>query len=329
MLVTGATGFLGGAVARRLLQEGRAVRATGRNARRGAALTRLGAAFYQADLARDTDTLAVAIRGCDAVVHCAALSSAWGPRHAFVASNVTATAHVVEACRAADVRRLVHISTPSVSVSFEDCEGVDEAAPWPEPPATPYVGTKRIAEQLVSTAAQEGLEVVVLRPRALFGPGDTTLIPRLLRVTRSGSFPLPDGRDPLLDMTWIGDGVDAVCRAMDAPTRRPGGVYNISSGDPQRLSRVVSAFLAGFGRPVRFRTVPLARALRLAGSLEWISRRLLGGRWEPPLTRFGVAQLTYSLTLDLRAAGQHLGYRPTTDVLARLEETGRMWADAP
>lgn len=329
VLITGATGFLGGAVARELHRRGVQVLATGRNRAASEALRREGLEFQPCDLASDAAGLRRLLEPCAAVVHCAALSAPWGKRGAFVAANLLATQNVLAACaQARTVGRIIHISSPSVAFEFKAQRALTESAPWIAPPANHYIATKRLAEKCALDAAGRGQDVIVLRPKALFGPGDTALLPRVVRVAQRGRFPLFGEGDPLMDLTWIGDAVTAVRLALDAPPELRGRIFNITSGAPQPRSRVLGTLLEACGLPVRFRRVPIARALRIAAALEWVSRTLTGGRWEPPLTCYSAGALGFEQTLDIAAARTALGYQPATDVLARLRETGDLWRRA-
>lgn len=314
VLVTGATGFLGGAVARSLHAAGWTVHATGRNPQLGADLQRLGIKFTTCDLALATIPLA----DCTHVVHCAALSAPWGRKQDFQAANVVATSRLLAACLAANIQRFIHISTPSVSFAFAPQRDLPEDAPWPQPAANHYIATKRLAEHVVLAS---GLPSVVLRPKALFGPGDTTLIPRVLRVAARGSFPL-FGADCLLDLTYIQDAVAAILLALTGGAQALGNVYHITSGQPLSRRLIFETLFAACERRVALRPVPLRWALALGSALETISKVATLGKWEPPLTRYSVGALGYGQTLDISAARQDLDYVPNTNVLARLRECG-------
>ena len=123
-LVTGATGFVGGHLVRALLAEGRYVRATGRNLEAGLALSALGAEFRPVDLTDRPGMLEVC-RGADTVVHSGALSSAWGRYREFYTTNVSGTRNVVDGCLLHGIKRLVHISSPSVLSRHEPQLGAD------------------------------------------------------------------------------------------------------------------------------------------------------------------------------------------------------------
>lgn len=325
VLVSGATGFLGGAVARDLRRRGLEVTGLGRNPAAGAELSRDGVEFVRHCLVSGPP-LDDLIARCDAVVHCAALSAPWGSREQFLQANHQATQRLLEACeRSQQPKRLIHISSPSVQFAFSDRPLAKEERAWVQPGANFYIETKRLAELAALDSARAGHEVIVLRPKALFGPGDTTLLPRVVRVARRGSFPLFGRGDPLLDLTFIEDAVNAVWLTLIAPKSHAGRVFNITSGDPQPRSLVLSTMLAACGLPVRFKRVPLGLAMGMAGVLEGASQLFTRGRWEPPVTRYSVGALAYEQTLDISAAKAALGYHPGGHVIERLRATGEQW----
>ncbi len=305
ILVTGATGFLGGAVARRLAADGRAVVGTGRDAEAGAALERDGVRFLLLDLA-DEAAVGEAVRGCEAVVHSAALAAPWGPAAGFWASNVVGTQHVVAACLGVGVRRLVHVSTPSVCFGAESRLDVSEADPLPALPLTAYAASKRIAEALVAAAVADGLDAVVVRPRAIYGPGDRVVLPRLVAALRAGRLPVIGNGHNVASVTYVGNAAAAVVACLDGPPRLAGRLYHVADDAPVAVWDMVARLAAALDLPAPTRRVPLRRALRLAAAMEWATRRF-GIRREPPLTRYGVSVLGHSQTLDTRAIRRDLG----------------------
>ena len=311
-----------------LHRRGLRVIATGRNLAAGEALKHQGIEFHACDIGLQPGLLDSLASQCSAVVHAAALSAPWGQPHEFKLVNQTGTHHVIEACKkAASVRRLIHISSPSVQFDFKDQPLAKECATWTSAPANDYIATKRRAEEAALGAARTGLEVIALRPKALFGPGDTTLLPRVVRVAGRGSFPLFGDADPLMDLTFIDDAVHSVWLALNADARHSGKAYHITSGDPQPRSRVLSTMLEACGLPACFKPISIPLALNIASTLEWTSRVFTERRWEPPLTRYSVGALAFEQTLDISAARSDLNFSPQTDVLARLRETGRLWRE--
>jgi len=248
--VTGATGFLGGALARQLLRAGQSVIASGRRIEALKPLEDLGAGLHIADLSQ---TAAPPDANCETFVHCAALSSPWGRREDFIAANIDGTRNAIALARALKARRFVHISTPSLYFRFADQEHMREDAALPKP-INAYAETKAEAEQIVLDASD--LDPIILRPRGLYGAGDTALLPRLLKAAAKRPLPLMRGGRAATDLTHIDDVVSAVCAAIDAPASVKHRVFNISGGVALPIQSVVNAASEKAGFTARWRTVP-------------------------------------------------------------------------
>ena len=320
ILVTGASGFIGSHVARALAADGHRVRATGRNR---AALATLAADIetVPADLAGDD--LQPLLAGVDAVVHAAARSSPWGRAGDFQRDNVLATERLLAASIQAGVGRLVHFSSPSIYFRFADQYRVGEAFQPPSRWITDYAHSKWEGECRVRAAAPR-LPSVVLRPRAVFGPGDTAIFPRLLAVAAGGRFPLVHGGRAVIDITHV-DNVVAATRAALAPTAPGDGrAYNISNGEPTAVAELLATTFALCGLDVRLRSVPRQLALAAAGLAETVAR-LRPGQPEPRLTRYGVGVIGWSQTLDISRARDQLGYAPVTSLADGLATFAAQW----
>lgn len=311
-LVTGATGFLGKALARRLLARGDEVTALGRNPVMLAALEREGMRPLRADLA-DADAVRAACQGQDVIFHSGALSSPWGPSQDFYRANLLGTQNVIAGCEAAGARRLVHVSTPSIYFRFGPRLNVREDASLPEQPANEYTRTKRLAEAEIDRAFARGLPVISIRPRALFGEGDNAILPRLIRRLRSRRLPVIGDGQNITDLTYIENAVDALLLCAEAPAELLGRKYNITNGEPLLLWGLVRKLCDALGYEFPRRQVPYALALGLAGVMEFTCR-LLPGQPEPLLTRYMVGLLAQSTTLDISAARRELGYQPRISV---------------
>lgn len=305
ILITGGTGFLGRRVAALAIARGHRVRLLGRDFGAVGDLLAAGAEGVRADL-RDPASVRRACAGADAVIHAGALSAPWGLRADFFATNVGGTAAVIAGCRAAGVTRLVYISSPSVTFAGRDVHHETEAAPYPRRFASVYSLTKKLGEDRVNAAAQGGLPATILRPKAIFGPGDNALLPRLLDAARRGRLiRIGDGRNRV-DLTYVDNVAHAALLALDAPAA-VGRTYTITNDAHPRLWTVIGAVLRGVGLPDAPRPVPLAAALAVAGLLE--ARARLTGR-EPLLTRYSAAILAREQTYDIAAVRRDLGYTP-------------------
>lgn len=317
VLVTGATGFLGGHVVRTLLKRGVACRALGRNTRAGLELMSLGADFRPVDLT-DKASMHTAFTSVTAVVHSAALSSAWGTYQEFYNANVVGTEHVLDACLANHVGRLVHISSPSVMSRHEVQLDLDESHPLPESFVSLYSQTKAMAEQRVRGAIARGLNAVILRPKAIYGEGDTALLPRLVRAIGTGRLPILGSGETLTNITHVSDVVDAVLRALERPEAL-GNTYVITGGPPVNLWDVVNMIADQLGVPRPSRRISVSRGMAIATVLEWLWK-LLPLKGEPPLTRYTVSVFSHSQTYNTRAAERDLGYEPRVPWQQGLQE---------
>jgi len=292
--VTGATGFVGGAVARALAAEHQVTR-FGR---------RPGAEHW--DITTGTHD-----GRFDAVVHSAALADDWAPIGEAMRANRVGTRNVVASFPGT---RIVHISTSSVYDAFTPSVHVTEDAA----PATRFLSSYS-ESKTAAEAELAGADAVILRPHAVYGPGDTTLLPRILAGIRGRTLTLPNGAAVSHTLTHIDNLVDAVRLALTGPA----GTYNIGDDSDVLLSAVLTEFLARRGRrDVAIRSIPYSTAFAAAAALERLSRvtRGSGKAPRPRITRYAVSQLGLERTLDLTAARERLGYEPRPTSLAGAEE---------
>lgn len=312
ILVTGGTGFVGRHIVWRLAELGHDIIFTGRNADAAQdviAHARAPVRWQQANHGNAEAMLINIGQGVDAIVHSAALSSPWGKYADFFSANVTSTREVLATCAANNIQRLVHISTPSLYFDFSDRLNINEQAPLPTP-VNDYAKTKALAEQLVLQSAVP--ERVILRPRAIFGPWDNTLMPRILRVMQAGAIPLMRGGKALLDITYVENLVDAIELSLTQPLPASVQTYNLTNGDPQPLHSLLAQMAEAFSLPLRTRQLPWWLVSGIAQTLE-LTARATHGR-EPKITRYGAGVLAFSQTLDISAIRRDLGYQPKISI---------------
>jgi nucleoside-diphosphate-sugar epimerase len=289
----------------------------GRNFAGVSDLLRSGAVAVRADL-RDREAIVAACEGVEAVLHVGALSAPWGPARDFHDINVGGTASVLAGCRAHGVRRIVYVSSPSVVFDGRDHINLREDAPYPRRFASVYSLTKKLGEDLVNAASREGrLETVILRPKAMFGPGDQSLLPRLVEVARRKRLPqIGDGRN-LVDLTYVENVVQALVLALDSRAAI-GKTYTITNAEHVPLWPTVRMVLRRVGLPDDLRPLPLPVAL-IAARLMEIAGKVRGK--EPLLTTYTVGILARTQTYDLSAARRDLGYEPAVSVAEGIERT--------
>ena len=204
---------------------------------------------------------------------------------------------------------LVLSATPSLYFDYRERLNISEIEPLPSP-VNHYARTKAEAELLIKQSNIS--KAIILRPRALFGPWDNTLMPRLLRVIEKGAIPLMRGGQSLLDITYVENVVDAIELALTQPLLRPVSIYNVTNGQSQPLDQLLEQLAEAFSLPLRTRHVPWPLVKSIASIMECWST-LSGGR-EPLITRYSAGVLAFSQTLDITAIQKELGYQPKVSV---------------
>ncbi|KZM72333.1 NAD-dependent epimerase/dehydratase family protein [Nocardia terpenica] len=329
ILVTGASGFLGGTLVRRLVREERHEVAI--LVRRSSNLRGLDEVIgkvevYLGDLA-EADSLERAVRGVDVVFHSAARVDERGTRRQFWAENVTATERLLTAARRAGAHRFVYISSPSALMDRDggDQIDIDETVPYPRRYLNHYCETKAAAERFVLAANAPDFTTCALRPRAIWGAGDRSgPIVRLLARAAAGTLPdLSFGRDVYASLCHVDNIVEACVRAATAENIG-GKAYFVADAEKTNVWAVLTDVAAGLGYPPPVRKLP-PRLVRVIVEIIEMLRRIpyLATHWTPPLSRYNVAVMTRSGTYDTSAAARDLGYRP---VVGRDEGMARLQA---
>ncbi|MBN8657966.1 MAG: NAD-dependent epimerase/dehydratase family protein [Anaerolineae bacterium] len=323
-LITGATGFLGGALAHRLHGMDWDVTALGRNPAKLNELEDAGMNPIRADISKKSELTEV-FKVQEIVFHCAALPSPWGNFEKFYQANVIGTRNVVQACLENKVKRLVYVSTPSIYFDYNSRVGVKENDPLPEP-ISHYAHTKRLAEEEVDKGSVQGLAVVSIRPRALFGEGDTVIFPRLIPRLKSGRLPILGDGENIVDLTYIQNVVDALLLCAESPKNTLGKKYSISNGEPIKIWKLIERICNELGYPHPSRKVSYKTANTAASALEFIYS-LIPYSPEPPLTRLSVSMMANSSTVDISAAKNELGYQPKVSIEAGVGRFLKWWKE--
>ena len=304
--VTGGSGFVGTALIRRLAADGWTVRALARSPEAEAKVRRAGAEAVRGDLL-DAGALERGARGAGVAFHSAARLGDFGPWKEFRRVNVDGTKAVIAACRAAGVQRLVHVGTEAALMHGQPLVAVDEHYPLALRSRAPYSATKAAAEAAVIEANGNGLETVVVRPRFVWGAGDTTLLPVLVAMARSGRLRWVGGGRQLTSTTHVANTVEGLVLA--AGKGVPGNAYFVTDGSPVVFREFVSALLAtqGVQAPEGDVPLPVARAVARVSETLW---RVLPLPGEPPVASFAVWASGLEATIDDTKAREQLGYRP-------------------
>ncbi|HET8818565.1 MAG TPA: 2-alkyl-3-oxoalkanoate reductase [Xanthomonadaceae bacterium] len=326
LLVTGGGGFLGQALCRGLVARGHDV--TSFNRGHYPALDTIGVRQVQGDLA-DRGAVMAAFDGgidgaaFDGIFHNGAKAGAWGSYDSYHRANVLGTQHVLDACRAHGIGRLVYTSTPSVThrATHPVAGGTADDVPYGDGLKAPYAATKLEAEKRVLAANNATLATVALRPRLIWGPGDAQLLPRIAERARAGRLRLVGGGDNLVDTTYIDNAAQAHFDAFEhlSPGAACAGrAYFISNGEPMPMREIVNGLLAAVGAPPVTKSLPFPVAYGIGVACEALWT-LLPLRGEPPLTRFLAEQLATTHWYDMAPATGDFGYVPRISIAEGLQ----------
>lgn len=304
-LVTGANGFIGSHLTRRLLAEGIEVHALShRSADR---LEGLPIRVFRGDVSEPA-SLAPAFAGVEVVFHLAARATDWGPRSEFFRVNVEGTRAALEAARAAGCRRFVHLSSLAVH-RFTGHLDADEDTPADQQ-RYHYGASKAAAEALVHTAAREGwVETTILRPGVVVhGPGDTTAFVHMAPVLARGRWPHVGRGRFVFCYSFIENLVDGVALAGMRP-EGAGRTFNITDDIRPTWAEYIEVLQSLFGNrrgSISF-PVPVARAAGCAA--EWMFR-LFRAQNPPPITDYRTALVSKDFHFSCARAKALLDYRP-------------------
>jgi nucleoside-diphosphate-sugar epimerase len=320
-LITGASGFIGGRLARRLAQDGYSVRCLVRESSDTTALEALGVELARGDLT-DAPSLARAVEHCRYVFHCGALVSDWATKDEIIRINVAGTRSLLGASAAAAVQRFVHVSTTDV-YGYPDAPATDERyvstrfRNW-------YAQSKRDAEAEVRRAERErALEAVILRPATVYGPGSVEVVGEIARAIRARNMLLIDRGRAIAGLCYVDNLIDAALLALRSDAA-PGQAFNLSDALDVTWRQFTDDLAAGLGSPRVRLSMPYWLASSIGLSLEHgyrLLRRTTGLTAPPLLSRQAVQVLGKNQDFSNRKARETLGWSPRVGYRDGLEAT--------
>ena len=314
VLVTGATGFTGSRLCRRLVGKSYDVRGLALPGLDTKELKEMGVWVFVGDL-RKKETLLPAVEGVDVVYHIAAVYREEGiPKKTFWDVNVDGTRNLLEVAREAGVKRFVHCSTVGVQGEIENPPAAEEA---PYNPGDYYQESKMEGELLaLDFFRKEGLPGVVFRPVGIYGPGDTRFL-KLFRYVRQGKFRMFGSGDVLYHLTYIDDLVDGILLVGETPGIE-GEIFTLAGERYTTLNELVQTIADVLGVTLSGRHYPVW-PLWTAGLLcEFLCRPL---RINPPVYRRRVDFFVKDRAFDIGKAKRMLNYHPRVDLRTGLKRT--------
>lgn len=305
MFLTGASGYVGRNLIRYLAARGVKIDALVRSNTSAEVVRSLGATPVRGELL--DRALASGMAGCDALIHAAADTDHGPASEKQRRVNEDGTRAVLDAARAAGIRKVIHLSTESVLATGKPLVHVDETMPLPQRPVGGYSRTKAAGERLALAANGPDFSVVVLRPRFVWGRDDTTALPALTQAAKSGKFAWISGGTYLTSTTHVAN----LCAAVELALGRGRGgqIYFISDGAPVPFRSIVSALLETQGVAVPEKVVPRG-VVRTIAAVGDVMAKISGGRIIPPLTLQAYAASAVEVSLDISKARRELGYQP-------------------
>ncbi|MFT2818079.1 NAD-dependent epimerase/dehydratase family protein [Leifsonia sp. A12D58] len=340
VLVTGASGLLGRAVAEAVLAAGHEVRTFQRRPSGVAGVSDVLGSVT------DSDAIARAVDGMDAVVHLAAKVSLAGDPAEFDTVNIGGTRALIAALTAAPAaaptaatpsaspdiaaaaRRLVYVSSPSVAHSGASIVGDGAMPADPVQARGDYARTKAEAELLALAADSPSLRVVAVRPHLVWGPGDTQLVARVVERARAGRLPLLGHGAALIDSTYIDNAASGIAAALEQAEHVHGNSYVITNGEPRPVADLLAGICAAAGVRAPGWRVPAGLA-RTAGSAIEAVWRIRPGVDEPPMTRFLAEQLSTAHWFDQRQTRADLHWVPAVSLDEGLRRLAASYATTP
>ncbi|HEY5949513.1 MAG TPA: NAD-dependent epimerase/dehydratase family protein [Kofleriaceae bacterium] len=295
--VTGGSGFVGGRLIPALRARGVEVVALARSDASAQRVESLGATSVRGDL-DDVAALEAGMRGCDVVFHAAAHTDQYDPVEVHMRITTKGTEHALAAARAAGVKRFVHVSTEAVLADGKPIIRADETRPLPKKPMGAYPLTKGLAEQAVLAANRDGLETVVVRPRFVWGKGDTNLLPEFIAAVENGGYAWVGGGHYLTSTVHVDNVIEGLLLAADKGT--PGSIYFLTDGPPIEFREFITKLLSTQGVNPGGRSAPRWLVRTAVTLTAWMKR--------PPLTKTAFALMGHEVTVDDSKARRELGY---------------------
>ena len=315
-LITGVNGFIGSQIAERLLKDGNKVRGLVRKTSDLKFIKDFDIELFNGDIT-NYDSVLIASKGVDQIIHVAALASDWGPYQKFYEINVNGTMNVAKAAKASNVERMVYISTTAMygygrnDVKESDSKAITKFA---------YNETKRLAEDVVFGYAKEsGLKLTAIKPGNVYGVRDHTFIEKYLDAMVTGKIAYVDGGKRKTCPVYIDNLVDLIMLACEKDAAI-GETFFATDGMNITWKEFTDKFADEMGLKHPTTSFPFALAFSAAFVLEMIYKAV-GSKNPPMLTRYRISNAGYDYTFSIEKAKSMLGYTPKVDFATAVKRT--------
>jgi nucleoside-diphosphate-sugar epimerase len=314
ILITGASGFLGGAIARSKQLKGQSLILNGRTFT-DRSLFKYGQVL-KGDLCSNSTLHQLKDEDIDIIINCASKSSPWGSYGAFHKANVVSQENLISFAEAKKVKKYIYISSPSILFDYSDQLNIPNNRKAPASFVNAYAKTKYIAEQKLK---ESSLNYIILRPRAIIGAKDRVIMPRLINAVAAGRLKIFGNGLNVVDLTPLNNLVNLICKLTLQSTHLPDKAYNISNGKAIPLWPYINDTLEQLGYPKVRKKVNRRLGLAIGHSIE-LYHRWFKPEKEPLLTKYSVGTLSYSFSFNIEEARKELNYEPRQTIEEALGE---------
>ncbi|MEE9439351.1 MAG: NAD-dependent epimerase/dehydratase family protein [Saprospiraceae bacterium] len=308
VFITGASGFIGGAIATQLAKSN-AIYAMARSEKSAMKIKKLG--FFPVRCSLNNVTIDH-LQNIEIVIHSAAYVEAWGTRAQFWETNVDGTTQLLEVAKKAGVKRFVHLSSEAAVFDGSPMVNVDEKHPYPS--KTPYLYSETKAEserRVVAANTPKVFETVCVRPRMVWGKGDQTILPEVIKMINAGSFRWVKDGEILTSTTNIDNLVHGVTLAMSKGNG--GEIYYITDNEISTFKYFLTTLLSTKNIVPPSKNISAGMLSFAAKIIEkiWLTFKI---KKEPPITRFAADIIGVDCSINISKAKSELGYEPVISV---------------
>jgi nucleoside-diphosphate-sugar epimerase len=309
ILLTGSTGFLGKHIIE-FYENNKEVNLIliGRNELKLKDISYKKENFVKLDLTNKEDlTKVFESKKIDMVIHSAAKSNDWGSYKDFYENNFIATKNIVDCAKEFNIKRMIHISTPSIYFNFKNRKNITEYYINSEL-VNNYAKTKKMAEELLlNEFNNNNFKFIGIRPRGIYGEYDETIFPKIIKLANKGSMPLIKNGQSIIDITYVKNVVHSIDLAIKAKKECEGNFYNITDGTPKKVIDILNYVFKSIDKKVVYKKINYNFIKYIAIILEKYS--LLTNK-EPLITKYSISLLAFDQTLNIDKAKKDLGYEP-------------------
>lgn len=314
IFITGASGFVGSNILKGLLDK-HTFYAMARSASSAEKIKALGAIPVSCELGKVEPKH---LQNCDTIIHAAAFTKEWGTKEEFWEATVHGTKQLIEVAKECGVKRFLHISTEAVLFVGEDLNNIDETYPYPTKSKFLYSESKLEAEKLVMNANASGVfEVMVIRPRLVWGPGDQTVLPILVNMIKEKKYTWINNGSNKTSTTHIYNLVEGIKCALD--NWKPNEIYFITDDEISTYKEFLTQYISTQGVTPPNKNISKGVIRGLASFVEavWTT---FGLKSTPPITRLPAYMLSSNFTISHHKATKDLEYQPIISMEKAMEQ---------